>query len=103
MGQGKSIPDDFPREDLFGALPGLQPKIGVRLVDGTVVEGLTEDELYTRYDACEDLVIQLVGYCERKLQVRPEWDLPTLLTKVRGGVGQKGWGVSPAELSWIMC
>jgi len=104
MGSGddRNIPIDFPREKTFGALAGFQPKIGARLIDGKFIGSLTEDELYERYDACEDLVMQLIGYCDRKLRERPAWDLSTLLTKVRGGVAQKGWDLSPAEFAWIM-
>jgi len=101
-GDIKNIPADFPREDVRGSLAGFQPKIGVRLIDGKFFSSLTEDELYARYDACEDLVLQLIGYCDRKRRERPAWDLPTLLTKLRGGVAAKGWDLSPAEFEWVM-
>ena len=102
LGDLRKVPVDFPREDSLSALPGLQPKVGARLIDGEFVVGLTHEELFARYDACEDLVVQLVNYCDRKLQARPEWDLSTLLEKVRTGIGQKGWDLSPAKFTWIM-
>lgn len=100
--RAKKIPPDFPRENCVAALAGVQPKVGARLIDGKFVAGLTEDELYERYDACEDLALQLVGYCDRKLQAHPQWDLPTLLAKVRAGLGGKNWDLSSAEFNWIM-
>lgn len=84
------------------AVSGLQPKIAVRLVNGTFIEGLSEDELCARYEACADLVEQLTLYCRRKLAEGPDVSLSTLLPRVRLGATRKEWGLSEAELGWIM-
>lgn len=96
------VPPDFPRDGQPASVSGYQPKVAVRRVDGRYVEGLTDEELYARYDACVDLVDQLTAYCHRKLAEQPGTSLAALLPKVRRGVDNKGWDLSVAELDWIM-
>lgn len=96
-----SIPPDFPGAGP-GAVSGYQPKLVGRLVDGRFVEGLTQEELYERFDACADLVVQLTAYSRRKLVELPDTTVQTLLPRVKKGVLAKGWDLSPAELDWIM-
>ncbi len=96
------VPPDFPRDGPTASVSGYQPKLAIRWVDGKYVEGLTDKELYARYDACADLVDQLTSYCHRKLAEQPGTSLKTLLPKIRRGVANKGWDLSVAELDWIM-
>lgn len=98
----KRVPADFPRRSGATAISGVQPKLGVRLIDGKFVEGWTNEELNARFDACVDLVEQLTAYCHRKLAELPEESLSALLPRVRRGVEAKDWGVSADELDWIM-
>lgn len=100
--QPGQVPDDFPRGENLGSVSGFQQKLLMRKVDGKFIAGLTDEELYARFDACADMVEQLVGYCRRKLAERPEMTAPTLLPGVRRGVASKGWGFSEAELDWIV-
>ncbi|CAG2159417.1 hypothetical protein [Cupriavidus numazuensis] len=99
------IPDDFPREPGHGVVSGAQPKLVLRRIDGRYYAGLTEDELWERYDACEDLAQQLAGYAARKMSehVCP---LDDVLTRVEKSVANKvstgRWDLSSAEIAWTM-
>ncbi|UCV22315.1 hypothetical protein [Ferribacterium limneticum] len=100
------IPDDFPRETPLGSVPGIQPKIPVRLVEGRYIVGLTDEELLQRYEYCDDLVQQLVAYCRRKADEHPEWSHETTLGRMATGVARKGqsgeWDVTAEEQRWMV-
>lgn len=99
----KSTPEDFPRDQSMGAVTGVHPKLLVRKLGDSYRSGLTEEELYVRYDVCFDLVNQLVDYCHRKTAERPEWSQHELLQKVRKAVASRvEWDFSPAEIEWMM-
>ncbi|MBC8748579.1 hypothetical protein F6X42_18820 [Paraburkholderia sp. WC7.3b] len=87
-------------------MAGTQPKVAVRLVDGKYVMGLTEEERWQRYDACEDLALQLAAYCTRKSTLNPEWTRECNLERAGRGMADKVrrglWDVSPAEQRWVM-
>lgn len=97
-----NIPDDFPRQADAAALSGAQPKIAVRLVDGKYTSGYTQAELETRYDVCADLVTQLVAYYHRKQLQQPDRAPDELFTRIEEALGQKGWGLTTAEIAWCM-
>ncbi|MGO4306146.1 hypothetical protein [Cupriavidus sp. RAF12] len=101
----RMIPDDFPREQGPGVVSGAQPKLAVRLIDGQYYAGLTEDELWERYDICEDLAQQLAGYAARKM-TEHGWLLDDVLSRVEKSVTKKvstrSWEFSPAEITWTM-
>jgi len=98
-----ATPDDFPRDYGLGTVTGAQPKLLVQKVGESYVSGLTEQELYVRYDVCFDLVNQLVDYCRKKLAERPEWTQCELLEKVQRAVAARvEWDFSPGELQWMM-
>ena len=99
--QVRSIPEDFPRQGPLGGVSGVQAKLLARKIDGRFVAGPTEDELYARYDNCEDLVIQLTAYVRRKLTSMPGTAVDDLLLRVRLGVEKKGWDVSDPEFDWV--
>lgn len=96
------IPDSFPLDPWPAALSGAQPKFSARLIDGKYVVGLTDAERLERYELCEDLYLQLVAYCKRKQNERPDEPLNALLRKVENSVKAKGWDISPIELAWVM-
>lgn len=98
---GKVIPDDFPRQGQLGTVSGVQPKLPARMIAGRVVAGLTDAELYVRYDNCFDLVEQLTAYTRGKLAALPNAKPGDLLTRVRRGAESKGWDVSCLEMDWI--
>jgi hypothetical protein len=101
-----SVPDDFPREVLLGAVSGKQPKLLVCLVGGRFSDGLTEVERKERYEACEDLAQQLAEYCARKASEHIEWSKEQNLARTERGMAQKvasgAWKVSNEEQRWIM-
>lgn len=97
-----NIPDDFPRQPDSAALSGAQPKIAVRLVDGKYTSVYTQAELETRYDVCADLVTQLVAYYHRKKLQQPDRTQNELLMRIEEALGQKGWGLTNAEIAWCM-
>ena len=99
----KDTPEDFPRDYGAGAVAGVQPKLLARKVDENYVSGLTDEELYVRYDVCFDLVNQLVDYCHKKLAESPDLSQRELLQKVHRAVAARTeWDFSPGELQWML-
>lgn len=101
-----AIPEDFPREPAQGTVGGYQPKVLLRRAGEQLISGLTDEELSTRYDACEDLAGQLASYARRKLAGNPVQSLRDTLarieTDVTRNVSSGQWDISPAEITWIM-
>jgi hypothetical protein len=99
------VPEDFPREMLVGSLAGSNPKLLLRKVGDRYFAGLTPDELYERYDACEDLAQQLALYTQRKIDSKG-WGVDEALHRVEMGVENKvranAWDFSSAEIAWLM-
>jgi len=96
-----SIPEDFPLP-VIGAVPGVQPKLLVRLVDGRYINDAVTEEAQERYQLCADLVVQLVSYAKRKHAEHPDWPRAELRAKIAGGLQRKNWGLSHAEIQWIV-
>lgn len=100
------IPEDFPRESARGAIGGYRPKLLLRRAGGQLISRPTDEELFTRYDACEDLAKQLATYTRRKLAENPLQSLCNSLSKVETDVTRKvslgQWDISSAEITWIM-
>jgi hypothetical protein len=101
----RRIPDDFPREPDLGSVTGVQPKLLVREVEGRYQSGLTEDELWLRYDVCEDLAGQLSEYATRKMSTSG-MARDVALRRIEKGVKLKvdsgTWDFSQAEVAWVM-
>lgn len=99
------VPEDFPREPSPGLVPGTQPKLLVRKSHGRYYIGLTDEELWTRYEACEDLAGQLAEYASRKIR-QFGWSFADTFAKiersVNGKVSAGEWDFSPAEIAWVM-
>jgi hypothetical protein len=106
MTSSSLIPANFPRALLGGAVSGAQPKLLVRLIDGEYVAGLTDDELLSRHNYCEDLVQQLVAYSLRKATANPEWTHEFNLARTTEALAEKGrtgeWDVTVDEQRWMM-
>jgi len=101
----RHIPDDFPREPDPGAVSAVQPKLPVREVDGRYQSALTDDELWVRYDACEDLAAQLAGYVSRKIAtsgLTPGVALGRAEKGVKLKVDAGEWELSQREVAWVM-
>lgn len=101
----RRVPDDFPREPDQGSVTGVQPKILVREVDGRYQSGLSEEQLWVRYDACEDLASQLAAYVSRKI-ASSRLSQDVALTRAEKGVRLKvdtgEWDFSQREVTWVM-
>ena len=102
----KQVPDDFPRDTNLSSVSGVQPKLPVRLVEGRYIVGLTEGEFLLRYEYCDDLVQQLVAYCQRKADEHPEWSHEITLERMAKGVALKGesgeWDITENEQQWMV-
>ncbi|WP_454805352.1 hypothetical protein [Paraburkholderia fungorum] len=98
-----TVPDDFPREIAHGSIGGYQPKLLLRRAEDHLVSGPTEEELFTRYDACEDLARQLASYVGRKRTERGLRSLSDTLSRLETDVTQKvslgQWDISSAEIA----
>lgn len=99
------VPDDFPTELAPGVVAGARPKLLVREIDGLYRTGFTDEELWARYDACEDLAGQLAKYVSRTGDASG-LSLDDVLKRVEKGlkakVGAGQWDFSPAEIAWVM-
>lgn len=101
----RRVPDDFPTEPDLGSVTGVQPKLLVREVDGRYQSGVSGEQLWVRYDACEDLASQLSAYVSRKIATS---GLPphVALTRAEKGLRLKvdsgEWNFSQAEVAWVM-
>lgn len=105
MAARHTVPDDFPRTPAPGAVSGAQPKLLVRESGGRYHTGLTTEELWTRYDACEDLAGQLAEYASRKMSASG-LSLDDALERVEQGLKAKAdggqWDFSRAEIAWTL-
>jgi hypothetical protein len=101
----RHVPDDFPREPDLGSVTGVQPKLLVREVDGRYQSGLSKEQLWVRYDACEDLASQLSAYVSRKISssgLSPGVALTRAEKGVRLKVDAGEWDFSQREVAWVM-
>lgn len=83
-------------------MSGVQNKLSARKIGGRFVGGMTEDELWVRYDACRDLSMKLVELAEAKRDQYAELSLREFLRRFRVGVVKNGWGLAVEELDWVM-
>jgi len=101
----RRVPDNFPREPDPGSVTGVQPKLLVREVDGRYQSGLTDEQLWARYDACEDLAVQLAAYVSRKTNTAG-LSRDVALTRAEKGARLKvdagEWDISQREVDWVM-
>lgn len=97
-----NVPLDFPRETLSGGVPGAQPKLLVRKVGDKYLAGMTDEECEQRYEICIDLSQQLILYCRRKQEEKPEWSTGDILRKTSQGFRSKTWDLSEDEIIWTM-
>lgn len=101
----RRVPDDFPRDQDLGSVTGVQPKLLVREVEGRYQSGPTDEELWVRYDACEDLASQLSAYVSRKIGtsgLSPDVALTRAERGMRLKVDAGEWDFSQAEVAWVM-
>jgi hypothetical protein len=83
---------------------GVQPKLLVREVDGRYQSGLSKEQLWVRYDACEDLASQLSAYVSRKISssgLSPDVALARAEKGMRLKVDAGEWDISRREVAWV--
>lgn len=102
MASQRAVPPGFPRTPDAGSVSGAQPKLLVRKVGEQYLTSFTDDELQSRFDMCDDLLIQLLPYCRRKAAEHPEWSSEQLLLRVAHSLRSKGWDLTEAEVKWLI-
>lgn len=99
-----TIPDDFPRDQVVASLPGVQPKLAVRLDAESCkyIGGPTEADLGERYEVCVDLVAQLVAKCRANRETKySKLSEVQILERLLAQLLGTSWG-SPAEMKWVI-
>lgn len=98
----RAVPADFPRGGEAGSVPGFQPKVLARVINGKYVVGLTAEELYARWFFCEDLAIQFAARTTRKLSEGLVSDLDAFYRDTERRIRAQPWGLSEEEVQWLM-
>lgn len=98
----RRVPDDFPRDHTAPTIPGAQTKFLARKIGGRYIVGLTEEELYARWDYCEDLAKQLAARTRRKMASGLVPDLEAFYQETERRVRGQGWDVNENEVQWLM-
>ena len=96
------VPEDFPRGTTAATVPGAQLKLSARRINGRFVVGLTPEELYERWDICEDLARQLAARTRRQQEDGHITDINAFYQDTERRVRAQPWGLSSAEVDWLM-
>ena len=98
-----TVPEDFPRPQHLGAVPGAQPKfLAVEYQGRYYSPGCTPPELYERWQHCMHLVPQFVASCvETKAGKRAQMPEVDILDQYLVRLIETGW-VSGDEARWVI-
>ena len=81
----------------------MQNKLSARKIGGGFVgDGMTEEELWVRYDACRYLAIELAEHAKEKRGQYAELSQREFLRRLRAGVVKRGWDLAAEELDWVL-
>ncbi len=95
------VPEDFPIGAMQSALGGVQPKLSMVQEDGRYYAvGTSPSEVHEAYEVCEDLVQQMVPYCQRKLD-KFNGNQEATLSAVFEALLGKGW-CSRELAEWVV-
>ena len=95
------VPEDFPVSAITSAIGGAHPKMSLVEEDGKFyAPGTAPSEVTAAFQMCDDLVSQMVPYCQRKLATF-EGDQHATVTAAFKGLLAKRW-CSDAQCAWIM-
>ncbi len=97
-----SVPTDFPRDFSAPTLPGTQPNLTARKIDGLFVVGQTEGELFESWVYCEDMALQLAERMVRKQAAGLVCDVDVFYRETEHRVRGQGWDLSNDEVIWLM-
>lgn len=97
------VPDDFPRPQHLGAVPGAQPKfLAVKYEGRFYSPGCTPPELHARWQHCMQYVPQFVTSCiETKAGKRAHMTETAILDQYLVRLIESGW-VSGDEAGWVI-
>jgi len=98
----KDVPEGFPRGFAASTIPGTQAKFLARKVGERYIVGPTPEELYDRWDRCEDLAQQLAARTLRKQAAGLISDLDTFYKETEYRVRGQGWNLSEDEVQWLL-
>jgi hypothetical protein len=96
------VPEDFPRGFAAPTIPGAQPKFIARKLGERYIVGPTQEEIYERWDYCEDLAQQLAARTLRKQAAGLISDLDAFYKETERRVRGQGWNLSEDEVQWMM-
>lgn len=98
-----AVPDDFPCPGVASSVAGFQPKLALVAHHGKFyLPGGTPPELFSRWDLCEDLAVQLVPTCrESKAGKRSHMSEAEILDQYLPSLLKTGWG-STDEMRWVI-
>lgn len=88
----ETVPDAFPPDYFLGAVPGAQPKLLAREIDGKLIVGPTSEELQGRYGLCLRLSTQ---YWRLEEADRPA--VEDLVCEFLDA-----WDLTPSECQWMV-
>ena len=95
------VPHDFPIAAIPSAISGAQPKMALIAEGGRFyAPGTSPSEVLEAFELCEDLVSQMLPYCQRKLTAFGG-DQEATAKAVLKGLLAKHW-CSDAQCVWIM-
>lgn len=95
------IPADFPIAAIPSALSGAHPKMSLIEEGGKFyAPGTAPSEVATAFEVCEDLVVQMVPYCERKIDAF-QGDQEATLRAVFRSLLSKKW-CTDLQSEWIV-
>jgi len=95
------VPEDFPVTASPSAITGVQPKMSLVEEGGKFyAPGTSPSEVVAAFQMCDDLVSQMVPYCERKLATFEGNQEATVKAAVKGMLAKR-W-CTDAQCVWIM-
>ncbi len=95
------VPEDFPVTATVSAVSGAQPKMNLVEEGGRFyAPGTSPGEVLAAFQMCDDLVSQMVPYCQRKLPTYEGNQDATVKAALKGLLAKR-W-CTDAQCVWIM-
>lgn len=95
------VPEDFPVTAVPSAVAGAQPKMSLVEEGGKFyAPGTSQGEVMAAFQMCDDLVSQMVPYCQRKLATYEGNQEATVKAALKGLLAKR-W-CTDAQCVWIM-
>ena len=95
------VPEDFPVIATVSAVSGAQPKMNLVEEGGRFyAPGMSPGEVLAVFQMCDDLVSQMVPYCQRKLATYEGNQDATVKAALKGLLAKR-W-CTDAQCVWIM-